>query len=138
MAGTRCEDCAKFVGLENQEDPTVELLGIEHDGETAVVEYQVEVVLCCAECSTELKAAALEGSVDLSDDQFARIKDHLSGADHDLQIEETSICVDDQEDKIMRRGFALSTRIFCSCNESDDLISIDIRDHEEQRNFEER
>ena len=54
----RCENCSKFVGMENG-DPEVQSLDMERDGDTWTVTAEVRGTRCCAECSTELKELSI-------------------------------------------------------------------------------
>jgi hypothetical protein len=55
----RCPDCMKFVSMENN-DPEVEYVAAELDGEDVRVQANVRAIRACADCGTELKDTYLE------------------------------------------------------------------------------
>jgi len=88
--GNRCNDCQKFVGLENG-DPEV-------DGEDlteGTVTIEVRLTRNCAECSGELKEYTFPLEADHSDEIKAHEEEHHDGDPQEYTLEVDSTEADE-------------------------------------------
>jgi hypothetical protein len=108
----RCNDCNKFVGVEEL-DAEVDAMEIDPHG---TVSCSVRIENGCSECSTPMREASFDIEVDHGED----VKDHL-GEGHELHVEDES-CDRDQRTEGTGRGtktfygFSLCYVIRCSCS----------------------
>ena len=84
----RCPDCNKFVGLDTESDPEMDL---EVDDTTGQVTGTVRIVNACADCSSELTEAIFEVDLD-----FEEAQEHLAGLgqSHELELSEDVVTRD--------------------------------------------
>ena len=76
----RCPDCNKFVSLDTDEEPEVEHLDTDDDGNVTAT---ARIVNKCGECGTELR----EGTVELESDCTEEVITHLKDAGIDTEVE---------------------------------------------------
>ncbi len=66
MAGNRCPDCNKFVSLELEDEPEVEVVQCEDTGDgKAILTLTVILNKVCAECGTALKIGQTDVDVEI-------------------------------------------------------------------------
>lgn len=98
----RCPDCNKFVPLDTDGDPEVEL---EADEVTGEVTGTVRIVNACQECGTELTESTFDVDVD-----FPAAEEHMKGHEdseaHALELEEPSV---DRTDRSTGKGRGTKT-----------------------------
>ena len=98
----RCPDCNKFVSLDTDGDPEVEL---EADETTGEVTGTVRIVNACQECGAELTEATFDVDVD-----FPAAEEHMKGHEdddaHALALEEPTV---DRTDRAVGRGRGTKT-----------------------------
>ncbi len=118
----RCPDCNKFVGLDTEAEPEVDL---DVDLETGEVTGSVRIMNACQDCGTELTEATFD-----VDEEFPEAEEHLKKyADPDAGDEKHELEMEDALSRDERsQGKGRGTRTFygalgtitvkCSCNKS--------------------
>lgn len=121
----RCPDCSKFVSYDDSGDPEVDVT-IDEDGN---ISGTVRIILTCAECGTELKAADFDVS-----EKFEGWEGHV-GDKHDLSVETGSSSISQRRDNPGRParyqrqyyGHETSLEIHCSC-QADTVDTVEFAD----------
>lgn len=125
----RCPDCAKFTGLDFDNDPEIQNDDFSPDDGTYSIE--IRIVRTCSDCGQEMKEATLnfDGAIDGWDD----IKAKHSGDDHDIEME-----IEPQNDEYCKGkgrytqsffGVSVEMIVTCSCNKDEPLYTETFTDH---------
>jgi hypothetical protein len=80
----RCPNCNKFVSLDTETEPEVEL---EADETTGEVTGTVRIVNNCADCGTEMTEASFDVDVEFPLSE-AHMKEHPEDEEHALELED--------------------------------------------------
>lgn len=121
----RCNNCNKFVSIEEQ-DPEVNGLEVDDDGN---VTAEVRIVNACADCGDELTETTfnMEGKVDL-DHNSQPGKEHELSAEEDGDSERTTRTEGKGRGLRTFYGAALECEVTCTCGATSTLrLSDDIQ-----------
>jgi hypothetical protein len=118
----RCPDCNKFVGMDAETEPEV---NIDVDSEGNVT-GDVRIVNVCTECGAELKEANLDIDADVAAEVLAHVTScHDDGESFNLSVEEVGSSRTQRTEGRGRGqrtfyGYSVEFRVTCDCGRDTD------------------
>lgn len=126
----RCGDCNKFVGVDDTQDPELDL---SVDG--CRLTGTVRVVNCCAECGTELREASFDIDEDFENEVEAHVQEHTKEnpsqfemVNEDGEFSRDSYTEGRGRGKRTFYGFTGTVAITCACGKMEP-ITLELSDH---------